>query len=284
MIDVPNVLNHTPDDPRLLLSEPFRAVHFVFGLFFPDLRPLPGRALLGSLSALGFGDEASRGIVLRLRRGGFLVSSRSGRTAAYTLSPRSAALVAEISRRAIEAPPAWDGAFEALVVQIPPSERSFREQLRRHASYAGLGAAMTGLYLATDAAALAAIELLLASAPSGVVATRGRLTVGLDEARRLAGDAWRLEPLAERLRAEADRMDAATREAEASPRTGTAALAFLWQSIGPFFELLSEGRSMPAELLPDDWPLARANAAFLRLAELAADPARAYVEALAAGG
>lgn len=284
MINVPNVLNRPPDDPRLLLSEPFRAAHFVYGLFSPELRPLPGRALLGSLSALGFGDEASRGIVLRLRRGGFLVSSRSGRTAAYTLSPRSAALVAEIARRAVAAPPAWGGEFEVLVVQIPPAERSFREQLRRHASYAGLGSPMTGLYLGTDARAVTSIELLLAGAPAGVVATRGRLAVRLDDARRLAGDAWRLGPLAERLRVEADRMEAARREAEASPRTGASALAFLWQSIGPFFELLSEGRSMPAELLPDDWPLARANAVFLRLAEVAADSARAYVEALAAGG
>jgi phenylacetic acid degradation operon negative regulatory protein len=281
MHDVPNVLNHAPDDPRLLLSEPFRAVHFVFGLFYPEPRPLPGRAVLGALAAVGFGDGASRGILLRLRRGGFLVSVRSGRTANYTLSGSSLVLVGEISRRATEAPPPWQGTFETLIVGIPPARRAFREQFRRHASYAGLGSPMSGLYIATDAATVAGVEPLLAKAPAGVTVTRGRLAVGLDEARRLAGEAWRLAPLAERLGLEADRMAAAAREAEASPPTGAAALALLWRSIGPFFELLSEGRSLPAELLPDDWPLARANTEFGRLALVAADPARAYLEELA---
>ncbi|HEY4753792.1 MAG TPA: hypothetical protein VIH37_10930, partial [Candidatus Limnocylindrales bacterium] len=107
MTDVPNVPNQPADDPRLLLSEPFRAVHFVFGLYYPEDRPLSGRALIGSLAALGYGDEAARGILLRLRRGGFLSSTRAGRTAAYALSSRSLALVGEISRRAALAPPVW---------------------------------------------------------------------------------------------------------------------------------------------------------------------------------
>jgi phenylacetic acid degradation operon negative regulatory protein len=284
IFDVPNVLNQShADDPRLLLSEPFRAVHFVFGLFYPDGQPLPGRAVLGSLAALGFGEEASRGILLRLRRGGFLVSRRSGRTADYMLSPRSMLLVGEISRRATLAPPPWSGAFTVLIVGIPPGERAFREQLRRHASYAGLGSPMSGLLLAADPEAVTPVERLLAGAPPGVTVARGTLSVELAEARRLAGDAWRLRPIADRLRAETAHMEAATRQASATPPEGAAALAFLWRSIGPYFEMLSEGRSLPAELLPDDWPLAQANAAFLELANVVADPARGYVDALAAG-
>jgi phenylacetic acid degradation operon negative regulatory protein len=282
MVDVPNVLNQAADDPRLLLSEPFRAVHFVFGLTYPEVRPLSGRAVLGSLAALGYSDEAARGILLRLRRGGFLTSARSGRTAAYTLSPRSLALVGEISRRAALAPPPWTGAASVLIVQIPPAERAFREQLRRHAAYAGVGTPTPGLLLATDPAAVEALEPLLSRAPNGVTVVRGTLSLSIEDARRLAGAAWRLEPLAARLREEAARMDAAAEEADAAPPSGATALAFLWRSIGPFFELLSEGRPLPPELLPDDWPLADANRAFVKVALLVAPLALEYVERLAA--
>jgi phenylacetic acid degradation operon negative regulatory protein len=268
------------DDPRLLLSEPFRAVHFVFGLYYPEDRALSGRALLGSLAALGYGDEAARGILLRLRRGGFLTSTRAGRTAAYALSPRSLALVGEISRRAALAPPRWTGTASVLIVQVPPAERAFREQLRRHAAYAGLGAPSPGLLLATEPAAVEALEPLLSHAPAGVSVVRGTLSLSLEDARRLAGAAWRLEPLAARLREEATRMELAAEEAASAPPSGSAALAFLWRSIGPFFELLSEGRPLPTELLPGDWPLADANRSFVKVAMLAAPPAIEYVERL----
>lgn len=282
MVDVPNVLNRASDDPRLLLSGPFRAVHFVFGLSYPEVRPMSGRALLGSLAALGYGDEAARGILLRLRRGGFLTSTRAGRTAAYALSPRSLALVGEISRRAALAPPPWEGTASVLIVQIPPAERAFREQLRRHAAYAGLGAPSPGLLMATDPAAVRALEPLLSRAPKGVSVVRATLSLSLEDARRLAGTAWRLEPLAARLREEAVRMELAAEEAGSAPPAGAAALAFLWRSIGPFFELLSDGRPLPAELLPEDWPLADANRAFVKVAMVAAAPAREYVEQLEA--
>lgn len=283
MYDVPNVLNQSYDDPRLLLSEPFRAVHFVFGLFHPAIPPLPGRAVLGALEALGFGDEAARGILLRLRRRGFLESTRTGRSAAYALSPRSMALVDEISRRAALPPPAWSGAFITLVVRVPAADRAFREQLRRHAFYAGLGSPIPGLLLATDPGAIVALEPLLARAPRDASIARGTLALPVEDARTLARDAWNLEPLAARLRSETARMDAAATEAAARPVRGADALGFLWQSIGPFFELLSERRSLPEELLPDDWPLARANETFGRLAMVAAGPAHDYVAALAGG-
>jgi phenylacetic acid degradation operon negative regulatory protein len=281
MPDVPNVLNHALDDPRLLLSEPFRAVHFVFGLFYPELRPLPGRALLGSLQALGFGEPAGRGIVLRLRRRGFLVSERHGREAAYALGPDSDRLLGEISRRATGPTAAWDGAFDLLLVRLPNTARAFREQLRRHAAYAGLGSPAPGLLVAADPDDVAAIQPLLARAPDGTQVVRGRLLTTRADGRRLAADAWALDPVAARLRTEARRMDAVAEGLAVDVPEGEAALAQLWQAIGPFFEILSEGRPLPPELLPDDWPLPEAHAAFLRIAAVLGPRARTHLEDLA---
>jgi hypothetical protein len=241
MMDVPNVLNST-DDPRLLLSEPFRAVHYVFGLFFPDIPALPGRALLRTLGTLGFGEEAARGILLRLRRRGFLVSRREGREATYALSPASYRLVDEISRRATQPPPAWGGSFEALLVQIPAAERAFREQLRRHAAFAGFGTPLPGLLVTADPAATAALEPLLTAAPLGVAVIHARLAMNREEGRRLALDAWSLEPLAERILQEAARMAAVAEQVDGETMTDAEAVALLWRTIGPYFELLSGGR------------------------------------------
>jgi phenylacetic acid degradation operon negative regulatory protein len=256
-------------------------VHYVFGLFFPDIPALPGRALVRTLGTLGFGEEATRGILLRLRRRGFLVSRREGREAEYALAPASYRLIDEISRRATQPPPAWDGSFEALVVQIPSAERAFREQLRRHATFAGFGTPLPGLLVAADPAATAALEPLLMAAPTGVTVIRARLAMNREDGRRLALDAWSLEPLADRIVRETARMTAVAEQLDGRTVGDPEAIALLWRTIGPYFELLSESRPIPPELLPENWPRPRAHAAFLRLAGALAGPARRYVEALA---
>jgi len=283
MIDVPNVLNHGPEDqppadPRLLLSEPFRAVHFIYGLFHPDVRPLSGRALVGALAALGFRDEAARGILLRLRRAGFLQSRRTGREAVYAVSPRSRELLDEMAKRSTEPPPPWGGSFETLLVQIPPAERAFREQLRRHAAYAGFAAPHPGMLIAPSASSLALLEPLLARRSHAVRIVRGRLAVDPEDAAALARSAWDLGATATALRREAQRMDAAATGTQGDrTQTGADAVGLLWRSIGPFFALISASPPLPAALLPADWPLDAARKAFLRLAIAAALPAREFV-------
>jgi phenylacetic acid degradation operon negative regulatory protein len=285
MNDVPNVLNMVgSDDPRLLLSEPFRAAHFVYGLFHPEPRSLSGRALVGSLTTLGFSAEAARGVVLRLRRGGFLVSRRVGREAAYQLAPRSVRLLDEIARRSSDPPPPWDSTFDVLVVHIPPTERAFREQLRRRASYAGFGSPLPGLLIAPYRASRQRLEPLLDARPPGVAIVRGRLSIDVAEAVPLASEAWELGPMAAAVRRETKRMLAAARAVEVGRPKGPDALQLLWQAIGPFFELLSARPPLPSALLPRDWPLDDAREAFVRLAMSAAPVARSYVEELDAGG
>jgi len=286
MTDVPNVLNHGPEDqppadPRLLLSEPFRAVHFVYGLFHPDVRPLSGRALVGALAALGFRDEAARGMLLRLRRAGFLESRRTGREAVYTVSPRSRELLDEMAKRSTEPPPPWGGRFETLLVQIPPAERAFREQLRRHAVYAGFAAPLPGMLIAPYASSPALLEPLLARRPRAVRVVRGRLAVDPEDAAVLARGAWDLETLATDLRHEAQRMNAAATAAQGDrASTGADAITLLWRSIGPFFSQISASPPLPSALLPADWPLDAAREAFFRLAMSVALPAREFVEDL----
>ena len=281
---MPNVPNYRSDDPRLLLSESFRAVHFVYGLFHPDVPPLSGHALIGSLEALGFGYGAARGILLRLRRSGILESRRTGREAVYTAAPRSRALLDEVAQRSTQVPPPWDGSFRTLVVRVPDTERAFREQLRRHAAYAGFGSPLAGLLIAPYDASLQLVEPLLERRPAGAHVTTGRLAVTRADAVDLARSAWDLEAMAATISLEAARMGSAAEAAETgAPMTSEAAFKLLWASIGPFFAIISANPPLPAELLPAGWPMEAARGSFFRLAMAVAGQARGFVGALDEG-
>jgi hypothetical protein len=172
------------DDPRLLLSRPFRAVHFVFGLTWPEVQPLPGTALVASLESLGMSRSAARGLLLRLRRAGAFTSSRQGRTATYALTPASRRLLDEISGRATEDPPPWDGVFRAALVTVPESTRAYREVLRRQAAYAGFGSLRRGLLIAPYETSWSAFEPVLARAPRGTHVLRAELRLTAADARQ----------------------------------------------------------------------------------------------------
>jgi phenylacetic acid degradation operon negative regulatory protein len=284
MVDVPNVLNGTlAGDPRLLVSEPFRALHFVFGLFHPEIPALSGRAVIGSLTVLGFTEEAARGIVLRLRRGGFLESRRVGRMAIYSLT-RSVGLIDQVARRSSEPPPPWDSAFEILIVRIPPAQRAFREQLRRQATYAGFGSPVPGLLIAPYPASLRALAPLLEERPVDVTVMRGQMAMDAADAAQLATSAWDLGDISAALRRATGGMEAALRAAQMRVPDGAEALRLLWRGIGPFFKVLSERPPLPSELLPTDWPLAAAHQAFVELAATLAPRALRYVEVVDADG
>ncbi|MHB1475359.1 MAG: PaaX family transcriptional regulator C-terminal domain-containing protein [Dermatophilaceae bacterium] len=271
---------HSMEDPRLLLSLPFRAVHFVFGLTWPDVQPLPGTALVTSLETLGMSRSAARGLLLRLRRAGAFVSSRRGRRAMYELTPASRRLLDEISRRATEDPPPWDGSFRAALVTVPESARGYREVLRRRAVYAGFGILRPGLLIAPYETSRAALESVLAQAPQGTRVLWAELRLSTTDAREAARQVWSLDVLGAALRHQAERMSAATAEQLAAPPSGPAAMAALWEAIGPFFEALSGQPLLPRELLPQDWAMVGARGAFQELAVVAATAARSYLDSL----
>ncbi len=270
----------TMDDPRLLLSRPFRAVHFLFGLGWPELQPLPATALVTSLEALGMSSAAARGTLLRLRRSGALTSRPMGRRSSYELTPASKRLMAEIFRRATEDPPPWDGVFRAALVAVPPAARAYREMFKRRASYAGFGPLHPSLLIAPYEASWSAIEPLVAVARGRTWITRAELRLSSSDSRHAARDVWELDALATALRNESKRMSSIAATREAKRRSGAGAMVALWKAIAPFFQLFSVQPPLPAELLPRDWPLADARRAFQEVSQIVAPPALAYLSSL----
>jgi phenylacetic acid degradation operon negative regulatory protein len=271
------------DDPRLLVSRPFRAVHFLLGLGWPDVAPLPASTLVASLQALGMSATAARGTLLRLRRAGALAARPAGRGAIYELTPPAKRLTGEVLRRATEDPPPWDGIFRAALVDVPLRARAYREVLKRRAAYAGFGLLRPSLLIAPYEASWSALEPTLASAPDRTWITRAELRLSEADARRAARDVWDLDALAAALRKETKRMSAIAAAYATKPRSGRRALIDLWKTIADFFLLFSVQPPLPLELLPEDWPIGEARAAFAQIAERVAPHALAYLGAMSEG-
>lgn len=270
----------TMDDPRLLVSRPFRAVHFVFGLSWPEVRPLPAAALVTSLGALGMSPVAARGTLLRLRRAGALASQPMGRRSSYALTPVSKRLIAEILRRATEDPPPWNGVFRAALVDVPSDARAYRDTFMRRARYAGFGILRPGLLVAPYETSWSAIEPTIARAGARDWITRADLKLSTTDARRVAREVWDLDALAGAVRRESRRMSTAVAAHDPKRHAGATALAASWRAIAPFFQLFSVEPPLPVELLPRDWPVADARRSFERIGEVVAPPARAYLDRL----
>jgi phenylacetic acid degradation operon negative regulatory protein len=105
--------------------------------------------LLDLLSRLGVGERAARSALSRMKLKGWLKASRSGRRSAYTLTPKTRALLDEGSRRLFgPRPTQWDGSWHLVVYSLPQTRRALRRQLRTRLSWLGYGMLLPGTMVA----------------------------------------------------------------------------------------------------------------------------------------
>ncbi len=226
----------------------------------PPEPALPGSALLALLSDLGLSEGAARSAILRMRRGGWLVSCRFGRTVAYQPSER--VLAGHRRRAAAFTPPGlrWDGSFHALLVSVPEPARAFRDDLRRSAQVAGYRTLRAGLLIAPGDRQ-DEVGDILGRVPPGASVVTGWLKLDPDDAQRVASQLWALDDLGERYR----RLAAGARLAAAEARTGHSVGGEAFQAFAaatlPIYEAVADDPGLPADLLPPDWPAPELGAA-----------------------
>jgi phenylacetic acid degradation operon negative regulatory protein len=216
--------------------------------------------LLALLADLGLSEGAARSAILRMRRGGWLVSRRQGRTVAYQPSER---MLAGHRRRAGALSPVrseWDGAFHTLLFSVPEPARAFRDELRHAAHVAGYRTLRAGLLVAPGDRRDELGDIFDRVPPEGSVVT-GWLKLGPDDTRRVAGDLWALDDLGQRYR----RLAASARAGAAGARAGHATGATAFQSFAaatlPIYQAVADDPGLPADLLPRDWPAPELGAA-----------------------
>jgi phenylacetic acid degradation operon negative regulatory protein len=270
------------DDPRALRDPASGAVIFAFSVAGPGLRPLPGPVLVALLGALGMGEPTVRATILRMRRGGWLSSTRRGPTVEYALTPPARALAAAVLEPIIGRRPTWDGVFHGLLFTIPESGRSYRDALRRAAVLAGFGMLRPGLLVTTDAGRWSRIEPELAAAPPGSRLFRVDVRMAPEDARAAAAEAWPLESLAATYREQAAAMLHLADRHRATPPTGPSAVRVMWEAMTPISATAIGDPMLPAELLPAEWPSSEIGSAFEAVGMVLGPGLTAHLDALLA--
>jgi phenylacetic acid degradation operon negative regulatory protein len=243
---------HGEATPRMgLVVFAFGAASAPFGGQLPG-GALPGRALLRLLAELGLSPGAARSLLLRMRRDGWLQSTRAGREARYQLAPAISSAQARIERQLRGQRPPWDGSFNGILYEIPEHARSFRDRLRRTAHLLGYVTLRPGLLIAaTDR--WAELGTLLPGQPPGSQVLKVQLALGPEDSRAVATRLWDLEVLATRYRQVITGAQMLT--ARASQLTpGAEAFRAFAEATLPIYEVTADDPDLPAELLPAGWP------------------------------
>ncbi|MGI8413061.1 MAG: PaaX family transcriptional regulator C-terminal domain-containing protein [Solirubrobacteraceae bacterium] len=236
---------------------------------------LAGPVLMRLLADLGLSSSASRSLLLRMRREGWLSSERVGREARYRLSPFIDAAQARIERRLRGDRPVWSGSFDGVLYTVPERHRAFRDRLRRSAQLLGYVTLRPGLLIATTDRC-EELTSLLPPQPPGSRLLRTRLTLSPQDSRRVAGELWNLDALDARYRAVLAEAQARTARAQRHPPRDRAAFQAFAATTFPVYEIGGQDPDLPAALLPSDWPGERVGATLRRAFEVFGPLLEAY--------
>jgi phenylacetic acid degradation operon negative regulatory protein len=247
--------------------------------------PLPSAALVRLLEEFGVTGVSARAALSRLARRNLLVLSKEGRRTSYALSPRAAAVLYEGSRHilsfgATETP--WWGRWTVAVFSIPEEQRDLRHVLRTRLRWLGLASLYDGVWIsphdrvAQVSAALKELCVLNATVFVGEIGADG--PPGGDPLR-----AWDLDEL----HREYERLISDYAPLRGRCRTGQVSVA---EALVARTALMDAWRNvpnldpeLPQELLPGDWPRARARATFVELYDGLAALAEARVREIVSG-
>ena len=270
-----------PDDdrsPRLVSVVPF-----LFGVAMRSR--LPGTVLMRLLVDVGASESAARSVLARLRGDGAVTTHRRGRTTDYEL----AGLVGEAFLRAravgnpdLQPAPAatpWAGDFHGLLYGVPEHLRSHRDRLRHAARLAGYAPLRPGLMIsAWDGWAM--LTDVVATLPEVITLYPVTLRLTPDDARRAAGEAWRLPEVAASTEELVARMVVAS-DAVSAP--GPDALRRYVELALPAYHFFVGIPQLPTELLPDAWPVPCLVAALAAVRGGVGAAAEAYVASVLDG-
>ncbi|WP_106815404.1 PaaX family transcriptional regulator [Microbacterium timonense] len=111
--------------------------------------PIPSAALVTLLELFDVTPAGARAAVQRLAKRGFLVTTRTGRTTSYAVSPMSQesvdAHVQLLFRSHIAQP--WDGTWSVVGYSLREDQRSTRNALRERLRQSGFGNVHDGLWI-----------------------------------------------------------------------------------------------------------------------------------------
>ncbi|HEX6337773.1 MAG TPA: PaaX family transcriptional regulator C-terminal domain-containing protein [Jiangellaceae bacterium] len=261
-------------------GQPQELVLTLFGAYVqPRNRAVWSGGLVALLGEFGISPGAARVALTRLAARGMLGRAKAGRLVSYSITPRTAAILAEGDDRIFSLGQAQDDGdvWTVLWHTVPEDRRLDRSRLTRRLRFLGFGAIQDGAWIAPrdhekELANLLA-ELGLLDHASVFV---GRPSAALDP-HRLVTRAWDLDGLAARYDefvAQYGRFDAAAR----GRLTGRQALQLHAQIVHTFRQFPSLDPELPTDLVPPPPSRSRAIALFHDLYAALGPSAQQYFE------
>jgi phenylacetic acid degradation operon negative regulatory protein len=274
------------------VTQRLRPQDFVFTLMGDYLLHRPGEVWVGSLiqllGGLGWTPAATRTVLSRMTRKGWLRASGNGRRGWYGLSEQGRALLQEGEARIYHPPrgQAWDGWWQLVAYSIPEQQRSQRDRLRLRLQWLGFGQLGNGLWISPHALQGEIKALAGALRVSGHIEVFRAQHLGFSSVEELVGFCWDLAAINRRYRAFLTRHEAGYARAcdLVMKQRLSAQDAFVrrFRLVHAYrvFPLLDP--YLPDGLLPAGWQGYAAAELFERYHDLLAEPAESCVsEALA---
>ncbi|MBO2450766.1 PaaX family transcriptional regulator [Actinomadura barringtoniae] len=233
----------------------------VLGEFvLPAGKPVWTSAFLDALGLLNVEEKAVRQALARSASEGWLETERHGRRTAWQLTPTGRRLLSEGAERiyGFGTPmTTWDGQWLVVLASVPESNRKLRHLLRTRLAWSGLGNLSPGVWVTPHPERESEVREVLTEAAVAESATifTGRLG-DLDEARRVAGQAWDLSEIERAYEEFLDEVGTLRPGDDRATFSAQVRLVQEWRR----FPFLDPG--LPPDLLPAGWSGARAVTSF----------------------
>lgn len=256
----------------------------ILDLFGDYLRYAGAEVKLGDMTRLlaVFGVEPAtvRVSMSRLKKEGWFTTRRQQRETVYELTEKMLHVLNEGRVRIFDRQQEpWQGRWTMVIYQVPETERSLREQLRKDLSWHSFGQLSTSTWVAPHDL-LDAAHQLAADYPSATIDVLWCSTGDPDADRNLAARCWDLSQLAADYERFIGSYSPLNDPAGNAAKPGSQALAERTQLISDFRRFPFRDPFLPAELQPDNWPGDAAFTLFKEIHRQLAGPSNAFVSDL----
>ncbi|MFV2195349.1 PaaX family transcriptional regulator C-terminal domain-containing protein [Nocardiopsis sp. LOL_012] len=227
---------------------------------------LPSAALVELLGDFDVTPAGARSALRRLAARGLLTVERNGRTTAYGIPRRSAAVIVEHAYRMLSfgaSAPSWDGLWTVVVFSVPERERSLRSELRSRLRVLRFAPLYDGVWVTPHDRVEGVSDALDELGTTTATVLRSTEAGGTERLQR----AFDLAPYTRRYREFAEHYEPLLERAEAG-RVDPAEALRVRTVVGARWRRFEEtDPDLPAELLPADWERDRAYQVFLGIYE-----------------
>jgi phenylacetic acid degradation operon negative regulatory protein len=239
--------------------------------------------LIELFAPLGFSPAATRTVLSRMSRRGWLEAHRIGRRSYYAPTPRARKLLEEGAARIHHPPRAepWDGLWYLVAYSIPEARRQIRDRLRIRLQWLGMGQLGNGLWISPHHVRGAVNDLAGELGISDHVEIFRAQYQGYSSAARLVTQAWDLNTIDRRYAAFIERhrpaYEAALRERSAGGIDGREAYVCRFFLVHEYREFSLIDPYLQERLLPSDWKGGEAAELFREWHALLRAPADGFV-------